>query len=213
LDNRHLIAAGYLLTAVAGWVDAQGFLALHGIFVSFMSGNTTLLGVALAPGNWGQAGSVGLVIGLFFLGGFAGAFLSGATGRWSMPAVAVLEALVLAAALIMSAAFGLSMTAGVMLAFAMGAQNAAATAIGPIRSGVTYVTGSLFSAGQELGRIARGVGSGVVLVGNLSSWGSLLIGVTAGAAADARFGLAALVVPAAALVALAAYSAMMLRRA
>ena len=57
------------MTAIAGWVDAQGFLALQGIFVSFMSGNTTLLGIALAPGNWGQAGSVGLVIGLSTVAG------------------------------------------------------------------------------------------------------------------------------------------------
>ena len=36
---------GLCLTAVAGWVDAIGFLRLGGLYTSFMSGNTTHLGV------------------------------------------------------------------------------------------------------------------------------------------------------------------------
>ena len=34
--------------ALAGFVDAAGFLSAQGYFVSFMSGNTTRLGVDLA---------------------------------------------------------------------------------------------------------------------------------------------------------------------
>lgn len=207
MDNRQLIAAGYVLTAIAGWVDAQGFLALQGIFVSYMSGNTTLLGVAIAQGHWGRAGPVALVVGLFFAGCFAGAFLAASTGRRSMAVVAAVEAGALAIALVFSAGLGFPQTAAMLLAFAMGAQNAAATAIGPVRSGVTYVTGALFSAGQELGRMATGTGSGAVFAGHVSSWAALLVGVIAGAWADARIGLLALSVPCAVLLALSAYSA------
>jgi len=39
---------GLVLTAMAGWVDAIGFLRLGGFYPSFMSGNTTQLGIALA---------------------------------------------------------------------------------------------------------------------------------------------------------------------
>ncbi len=35
------------LAALAGYVDAVGYLSAGGYFVSFMSGNTTRLGVAL----------------------------------------------------------------------------------------------------------------------------------------------------------------------
>jgi uncharacterized membrane protein YoaK (UPF0700 family) len=212
LDSRNLIAAGYLLTAIAGWLDAQGFLALHGVFVSFMSGNTTLLGVALAQGNWTQAGPVALVIGLFLAGGFLGAFLAGSSGRWSMPAVLAVETAILAAALVLSEGFGMATAAAVVLALAMGVQNSAAAAVGSVKAGATYVTGTLVSAGHELGKIATGSGSASVFAGHMSLWAALLFGVVLGALADGWFGLAALIVPLALTLALAAGSAWAIRR-
>jgi uncharacterized membrane protein YoaK (UPF0700 family) len=41
LQEESRFAFGVLLTAIAGWVDAIGFLSLGGFYVSFMSGNTT----------------------------------------------------------------------------------------------------------------------------------------------------------------------------
>ena len=38
------------LSALAGYVDGIGFLHLGGLFVSFMSGNSTRMGVSLAAG-------------------------------------------------------------------------------------------------------------------------------------------------------------------
>jgi uncharacterized membrane protein YoaK (UPF0700 family) len=49
-DRRiRTLAAG--LSALAGYVDAIGFIKLGGFFVSFMSGNSTRLGVGLAHGS------------------------------------------------------------------------------------------------------------------------------------------------------------------
>ena len=59
---------GLVLTAMAGWVDAIGFLRLGGFYPSFMSGNTTQLGVALSNGNWQAAMLPALLIGLFVTG-------------------------------------------------------------------------------------------------------------------------------------------------
>jgi uncharacterized membrane protein YoaK (UPF0700 family) len=59
------------LSALAGFVDALGFLELGGFFVSFMSGNTTRLGVGVAgamPEAW-------------IAGGLMLTFMLGVTGR------------------------------------------------------------------------------------------------------------------------------------
>ena len=45
-----LVIAGRL-AALAGMVDAIGYLHLSGLFVSFMSGNSTHLAVSLGQGN------------------------------------------------------------------------------------------------------------------------------------------------------------------
>src|ERR1019366_5325902 len=43
------------LAAIAGWVDAVGFLVLFGLFTAHLSGNTARLGVELGQGNVGLA--------------------------------------------------------------------------------------------------------------------------------------------------------------
>ena len=49
-QGRALIFAG-LLAALAGMVDAIGYLHLGGLFVSFMSGNSTQLAAAIGQGD------------------------------------------------------------------------------------------------------------------------------------------------------------------
>jgi uncharacterized membrane protein YoaK (UPF0700 family) len=48
--DRHdrLLVIGF--AAIAGYVDAVGFLASSGFFISFMSGNSTRFAVGLASG-------------------------------------------------------------------------------------------------------------------------------------------------------------------
>ncbi len=57
LDLRRNIALACALSLLAGYVDGIGFLHLGGLFVSFMSGNSTRLGVSLAEAQWWQAAS------------------------------------------------------------------------------------------------------------------------------------------------------------
>ena len=59
LDTRSNIALACALSALAGYVDGIGFIHLGGLFVSFMSGNSTRLGVTrrgsrLAKGTAGR---------------------------------------------------------------------------------------------------------------------------------------------------------------
>ena len=51
LDSRANILLACALSALAGYVDGIGFLHLGGLFVSFMSGNSTRMGVSLADGQ------------------------------------------------------------------------------------------------------------------------------------------------------------------
>jgi len=60
--DRPLIAAAVALAALAGFVDALGFLGLGGFFVSFMSGNTTRFGVAVGSDWLADAMRGGLLI-------------------------------------------------------------------------------------------------------------------------------------------------------
>ena len=53
--SRKGVMLAATLSALAGYVDAVGFMTLGGFFVSFMSGNSTRLGVGLALGEWSQA--------------------------------------------------------------------------------------------------------------------------------------------------------------
>ena len=69
-DRRvRTLAAG--LSALAGYVDAIGFIKLGGFFVSFMSDNSTRLRVGLAHGAHHAAFAAGL-IGSFVIGVVAG---------------------------------------------------------------------------------------------------------------------------------------------
>src|SRR5688572_25405343 len=50
-----LAATAICLAALAGFVDALAFTSLGGFFASFMSGNSTRLGVGLGSGKWSDA--------------------------------------------------------------------------------------------------------------------------------------------------------------
>ena len=58
-SDRHALLLALILASLAGYVDALGFLALKGFFVSFMSGNSTRFSIALAGGDRRVAGTAG----------------------------------------------------------------------------------------------------------------------------------------------------------
>jgi uncharacterized membrane protein YoaK (UPF0700 family) len=75
LDSRRNVALACALSALAGYVDAIGFLRLGGLFVSFMSGNSTRMGVSLAEGQWWHAATSLGLIALFVVGAAAGSLI------------------------------------------------------------------------------------------------------------------------------------------
>jgi uncharacterized membrane protein YoaK (UPF0700 family) len=52
LDSRRNVALACALSALAGYVDGIGYLHLGGLFVSFMSGNSTRMSALPMDNGW-----------------------------------------------------------------------------------------------------------------------------------------------------------------
>jgi uncharacterized membrane protein YoaK (UPF0700 family) len=202
LDSRRNIALACALSALAGYVDAIGFLHLGGLFVAFMSGNSTRMGVSLAEGQWLHAAkSLGLIA-LFVAGAAAGSLIVLGRGVNRQPWVLLAEALLLAAAAVFYA-FDLSNAAVAAIVLAMGLENAVFQIEGGAGLGLTYVTGALVKVGQLAAAALTG-GARWGWAPNLLLWAALVIGSVCGALAYRWINLAAIWFAAAAALALSA---------
>ena len=190
-------ALGLALTATAGWIDAIGFLRLGGLYTSFMSGNTTQFAVALGQGEMAGALPVGGLLAAFAGGSVLGGLVKGAVpAPWVAALVLALEALLLGTAAALALASPDALPATLLLAFAMGAQNAALLQAAGFRAGATFVTGALSGFGQKLGLALAGRGPRWDWSGDGLVWAALLLGGAGGAAAYGQLALAALLPPA-----------------
>ncbi|MCK2054490.1 DUF1275 family protein [Methylobacterium sp. 37f] len=188
---------GVVLTALAGYVDALGFIRLGGLYTSFMSGNTTQFAVSLGHGNLHHALLPALLILAFLLGGICGGGLSALTpARWVTPVILGFETAVVSAAFQAATEAPDSGIASLMLALAMGAQNAVLSHVQGFRAGTTFVTGALFGFGQKLALALARRGARLAWVGDAVVWFSLLIGSIAGTVAYGKLALYALAIPA-----------------
>ncbi len=70
-----------LLCAIAGYVDALGYLRLGSVFAANMTGNTVLLAIVLAEGAWRRAAIYALTLAAFFAGALAASLLKRALAR------------------------------------------------------------------------------------------------------------------------------------
>jgi uncharacterized membrane protein YoaK (UPF0700 family) len=209
--RRRDVALAVGLSGVAGYVDAIGFLKLGGFFVSFMSGNSTRLGVGIATGHWTMAGTALALISLFVAGVVLGALAARTAGEQRRSVVLALEAALLtAAAALISAGFDSVGVAAMVLA--MGAENAVFQRDGDVGVGLTYMTGALVKAGQRIAAALTG-GDRWAWGPYALLWAGLSLGGALGAAAYLRFGVLALWAAAGVVAALAAAKAWRERRA
>jgi uncharacterized membrane protein YoaK (UPF0700 family) len=194
------IAGG--LSAVAGFVDAAAFMKLGGFFVSFMSGNSTRLGVGLA-GVLSHAMVAGALIATFV----AGVAIGSSIPRAPRDTVGSTRVLWFVATLLVLAALlahgGFDVLAIGLIAMAMGAENATFERDGEVSIGLTYMTGTLVKFGQRLSAALRGVGPAWGWAPYLVLWLGMLAGAVAGAASYLAIGLGAIWIAAGAVVALA----------
>jgi uncharacterized membrane protein YoaK (UPF0700 family) len=124
-----------LLIMIAGYADAIGFLQFRS-FAGQMTGNTILLAIAIIEASWTQAAFYIAVIAAFLVG----VLVSGGLVRLGYaPALA----LSLSAAALAICAFLSARWTALLLAFAMGAQNAATTRFGDASLNTVFITGDL----------------------------------------------------------------------
>jgi uncharacterized membrane protein YoaK (UPF0700 family) len=202
LDSHRNVALACALSALAGYVDAVGFLHLGGLFVAFMSGNSTRMGVSLAQGQWGPAAEALGLIALFVVGAIGGSLIVLGKGTHRQALLLLAEGLLLAAA-VLGNEIGLSRFAVAAIVVAMGLENTFFQLGGGAGLGLTYITGALVKVGQLIA-VALSGGARFGWVPNLLLWAALVAGTVAGAFAYLRINLGAIWFAAAFALALSA---------
>jgi len=199
------------LALIAGYVDAYGIVAL-GVYVSFMSGNTTQTGALTGQGHFAAALPSALAIVFFVIGNFAGA-LPPRSRRLLLGTVAglLVGIICLTSSVSLNANFAIP-----VIALAMGMMNTTLSQVGGQAVSLTFVTGDLARIGRHLAMAvigspvqgARGSwdthlyrASIVVRV-----WAGFLTGAVLSGAMTPHFGVWVLLLPLLILLVLAVYS-------
>jgi len=184
------------IVALAGYVDAVTFRQFGGVYVSFMSGNTTALGVAAAETNWAHAGLLAMVLLLFVLGVTVGTWLHQRGGARPASRLLLLISVMLALGVVAPLPLGL-------LALSMGMLNAAVHQSSPSPLSLTYVTGSLVKVGVGLAERLSGHPWPAGWGPQALSWLALVLGAVVGGRLWPLLGLRELLPAAAAALVLA----------
>lgn len=184
-ERRYWLFAA-ALAALAGFADATAFVHLGGYFVSFMSGNSTRLGVGLAE-EWSAAVIAGGLIAVFVLGVMIGAMSNRSGDHAGSVRVLVVVSLGLAMAA-MFASLNVPTFAIAALACSMGALNGVFQRNGEVAIAITYMTGTLVRLGRALAAAFTG-GPRWNWAPYLLLWTGLLCGATLGALSYASVGL------------------------
>lgn len=164
------------LVALSGYVDAVSYLRYNKLYVSFMTGNTTSLGVAIAKHDASKVVLLFGVITLFVTGVVAGNLLARRAGPWGRTVV-----LLTVATLLLLAGAWLA-GAIVCLALAMGALNATVHKEGAVAVSLTFVTGTLVHFGLGLADLVSGRTPEKGWPGSVTFWLAFLGGALAGGA-------------------------------
>ncbi|MGI4950277.1 MAG: YoaK family protein [Janthinobacterium lividum] len=190
------------LSALAGFIDAIGFLMLGGIYVAFMSGSSTLMGIGAGTWNPDSIKLPAAVVGCFVAGVMLGTLVGGRLDRLRPMGVLLVVAGLLAAAAGLCRS-GHVTGGGLLLAVAMGTENTVFNRPGVSGIGLTYMTGTLVRIGQRLGEAFSG-GSWASAMPDVLLWLGMMVGAGLGVLAFHLLGLDGLWIGAGVVLVLAA---------
>lgn len=195
---RSIVLRASWLALIAGLADGLGWLQT-GLFAAQMTGNTALLGVALAERHWHSAGEKATAILCFVLGTLASRLLlRPKLGPRRGKALAVMAA----TAAVVVAAFLPRPVNVLVLGAALGGQNAAFSTFGGQNINTSFISGDLQKLAQAITRRLAGRdaadGDRIVLVAVPSLWLAYVAGAAFGVLCQHNLALP-LLVPAAML--------------
>lgn len=203
------------MALVAGYVDAYALLS-YGVYVSFMSGNTTQTGAMIGQGKLLAAGETAVALLSFVAGVLLGTWLTNSKLPRARQILLRMTATLLAAVIAATQLSNRTAHAAqsiATLALAMGLMNTTYSHIGAEPVSLTFVTGALNKVGRHLALALRqaplpdaqgawdshlhraGIEAGL--------WAGFLSGAIICAAASTLFGVWALTAPCFILLALA----------
>ncbi|WP_158746750.1 YoaK family protein [Acidisphaera sp. L21] len=177
------------LAGLAGYVDAIGFLWLGGVFISFMSGNSTQMGVELSSPDWAHAAVPLGIVGLFVVGVILATLLRRVVRGGRAAVMTLVTALLTMAGALQ--AFGQTTLAICAATLAMGVENSVFEHDGEVSVGLTYMTGTLVKMAQHMASAMMG-GPPLGWVPNFLRWLGLVAGAVIGGFVFRQLGLGAL---------------------
>jgi uncharacterized membrane protein YoaK (UPF0700 family) len=199
-------AVAAALAAVAGYVDALGYLLLRGVFTSHATGDTAHIGNALASGDLAQAMRFAWPLFMFVAGLFVSAAITAIAKKRGFHSSFGISLGIEALLLLISPLITGYLALAAVLAGSMGIQTLTVTTARGLRIYTTYMTGNLskFAEGATKYLIS---GSRIerdhsIITGLL--WIFFVAGALAGAAAHGIWGRMAAVAPAVPIALLAA---------
>jgi uncharacterized membrane protein YoaK (UPF0700 family) len=136
--SARAISQATALCLAAGYVDALGYIQYGGVFAANMTGNTVLLAISAAAGDWQKAVPHALALGAFLSGALISETLTRLLRRSS---IALLLSAVPLIALYLASPEG--RVALALLAFGMGLQGAAMVRFDGASLQTVVITGTL----------------------------------------------------------------------
>jgi uncharacterized membrane protein YoaK (UPF0700 family) len=196
-----MIALAITLTAVAGYVDAVGYLVLAHVLTANMSGNTVALGRAIVERDWAVLMRNGSAIALFVAGALISRITIDAARRRFVRSI---DAFLFLTEAVLLGAFWVAGSAGApflpllaLASMAMGLQNATITKFGALTVRTTHVTGTVSEFAEKFAEVlvGRDGRNGKQAIELASLWLAYAVFAGLGAAAQLSWGLASLSVP------------------
>jgi uncharacterized membrane protein YoaK (UPF0700 family) len=197
-----------VIAAAAAYVDATGFLLYSGIYLSFMSGNTTRAAVLVGRADWQQVAPAIGVIPTFVLGTTIGTVILGVVKKQGQAVVLLTAGIALAVVAALEVYWqsfrpnDLQPGLVFVLTATMGLLNPTVRRVDRVSVGLTYVTGTLAKLGTAIASTIINGGptdardqSETILV-LTTVWFAFFIGAIWGGIAAAHYGLRCIIAPA-----------------